>query len=94
MESGQGYSQVINIEVSGDSRGAGVFVQDLLRTIHQGLGIPFPRHELSKSGVEERAGINAAFEERCESEVGLSNGPHRIDRLGGRNRLQILRSLS
>ena len=47
--------------------------------------LPFPRHELSKLGVKERAGINAAFRERCKSEEGLSNGLHRVDYLGGRN---------
>jgi hypothetical protein len=90
LESRQGYPQVINIEASGDSRGAGVTVQDVLRTIHEDLRMAFPRRELSKLDPEERAGINAAFRERCKSEEELSKGPRRMDRLGGRDRLQIL----
>jgi hypothetical protein len=90
LESHQGYPQVISIEASGDSRGAGVTVQDVLRTIHEDLRMAFPRRELSKLDPEERAGINAAFRERCKSEEELSKGPRRMDRLGGRDRLQIL----
>lgn len=93
MESSQGYPQVINIEASGNSCGAGVIVRDLLRTIQDDLRISFRRHELSKSGVEAWAGINAAFEERRQSEVGLSKDPRKIDCLGGRNRLQIVPKL-
>lgn len=92
LESHQGYPQIISIEASGDSQF--VTVQDVLRTIHEDLRIPFSRRELSKLGVEERAGINAAFRERCKSEEELSKGPRRIDRLGGRDRLQILPRLS
>jgi hypothetical protein len=93
LESHQGYPQVISIEASGDSQRA-VTVQDVLRTIHEDLTVPFSRRELSKLGVEERAGINAAFRERCKSEDELSKGPRRIDRLGGRDRLHILPRLS
>ena len=57
LESRQGYPQVINIEASGDSRDAGVTVQDVLRTIHEDLRMPFSRHELSKLGAEERTGL-------------------------------------
>jgi hypothetical protein len=92
LESHQGYPQIISIEASGDSQI--VTVQDVLRTIHEDLRIPFSRRELSKLGVEERTGINAAFRERCKSEEELSKGPRRIDRLGGRDRLQILPRLS
>jgi hypothetical protein len=93
LESHQGYPQVISIEASGDSQSA-VTVQDVLRTIHEDLRVQFSRRELSKLGVEERAGINAAFRERCKSEEELSKGPRRIDRLGGRDRLHILPRLS
>ena len=92
LENHQGYPQVISIEASGDSQDAGVTVYDVLRTIREDLRIPFSKHELNKFGVEERAGINAAFRERCNSEIG--KGPRRIDRLGGRDRLQILPRLS
>ena len=68
LESHQGYPQTISIEGSGDFQV--VTVQDVLRTIHEHLSIPFSRRELSKLGVEERAGINAAFRERCKSEEG------------------------
>jgi hypothetical protein len=94
LESHQGYPQIISIEASDDSRSTGVTVQDVLRTIHEDLRMPFPRRELSKLGADERAGINAAFRERCKSEEELSKGPRRFDRLGGRDRLQILPRLS
>ena len=94
LESHQGYPQAISIEVSGDSRDAGVTVQDVLRTIHEDLKLPFARRELGKLGAEERSRINTAFRERCKTEEELSKGPRRIDRLGGRDRLQILPKLS
>ena len=94
LENHQGYPQIISIEASGDSRSTGVTVQDVLRTIHEDLRMPFPRRELSKLGAEERAGINASFRERCKSEEELSKGPRRFDRLGGRDRLQIFPRLS
>jgi len=90
LESHQGYPQVITAEASSDSRSVGVTVQDVLRTIHEDLRAPFPRRELSKLGVEERARRNFAFRERCGTEEELSKGPLRIDHLGGRNKLQIL----
>jgi hypothetical protein len=40
--------------------------------------------------AEERAEVRAAFRERCKTEEELSKGPHRIDYLGVRDRLQIL----
>jgi hypothetical protein len=93
LESRQGYPQVINIEASGDSRGAGVTVQDVLRAIHEDLKMLFPTRELSKLGVEERVAVRAAFRERSKTEEELSKGPRRIDHLGGRDRLQILPKL-
>ncbi len=90
LESHQGYPQIITVEASSDTRGVGVTVQEVLRTLHEDLRVPFPRRELSKLGAEERAGINAAFRERCRSEEELSKGPRRVDHLGGRDRLQIL----
>lgn len=91
-DSHQGYPQVISLEASGDSRlrGADVTVQDALRIIHKGLKIPFPRIVSCKLGVEERARIYTAFKERPKTEEELSKGSRRIDRLGSRNRLQIL----
>ena len=90
LESHQGYPQIITVEASSDTRGVGITVQEVLRTLHEDLRMAFPRRELSKLGAEERAGINAAFRERCKSEEELSKGPRRIDHLGGRDRLQIL----
>jgi len=90
LESHQGYPLVITAEASSDTRGVGVTVQEVLRTLCDDLRMPFPRRELNKLGAEERAGINAAFRERCKSEEELSKGPIRIDHLGGRDRLQIL----
>jgi hypothetical protein len=90
LESHQGYPQIITAEASGDTQSVGVIVQEVLRTLREDLRTPFLRHELSKLGAEERAGINAAFRERCKIEEEFSNGPRRIDHLGGRDRLQIL----
>ena len=93
LESHQGYPQIITVEASSDTQGVGVTVQEVLRTLREDLRMAFPRRELSKLGAEERAGINAAFRERCKSEEELSKGPRRIDHLGGRDRLQILPKL-
>jgi hypothetical protein len=93
LESRQGYPQVINIEASGDSRGAYVTVQDVVRTIHEDLRMPFPTRELSKLGNEERNAVRAAFRERCTTEEELSKGPRRGDHLGSRDRLHILPKL-
>ena len=92
LESHRGYTQVISLEASGDSRGAGVTIQDVLRTIHRDLALrmPFPRSVLSKLGVEERAGTNAAFKEKRKSKEELSKGPRSVDRLGSKNKFQIL----
>jgi hypothetical protein len=93
LESHQGYPQIITAEASSDTQSVGITVQEVLRTLREDLRMPFPRRELSKLGAEERAGINAAFRERCKSEEELSKGPRRIDHLGGRDRLQILPKL-
>jgi hypothetical protein len=90
LESHQGYPQMITAEASSDTQGVGVTVQDVLRTLLEDLGMKFSRRELSKLGAEERAGMNAAFRERCKSEEELSKGPRRIDCVCGRDRLQIL----
>ena len=42
LESHQAYPQVISTEVSSGSRGIGVTVQNVLRTIHKDLKVPFP----------------------------------------------------
>lgn len=96
LESHQGYTQVISLEASGGSRGAGVTIQDVLRTIQRDLGLrmPFPRSVLNKLGVEERAETNVAFKEKWKSKEEPSKGPRSIDRLGGKNRFQILPKLS
>lgn len=51
----------MTVEASIDSQGIGVTVQDVLRTIHEDMRMPFPRRELSRLVVKERAGINAMF---------------------------------
>ena len=89
-ENGNGYPHTINIGVSNE----GVTVQDVLRAIHEDLRIPSSKRELNKLGVEELAAVRAAFKERCKSEEELSKGPHRIDYLGGRDRLQIFPKLT
>jgi hypothetical protein len=90
LENRQGYPQIITVEASNDTRDVGITVQEVLRTLHEGLKTKFPRRELGKLSTEERAWMNAAFRERCKSEEELSKGPRRIDRVGGRDRLQIL----
>ena len=90
FESHQGYPQIIIPEAPNDTRGVGITVQEVLRTLHEDLRMPLPRREFSKLGAEEQGRINAAFMERCESGEDLSKGPRRIDHLGGRDRLQIL----
>ena len=90
LENCQGYPRTVNVEASSDVRGADITVQDVLRTIHEDLRIPFSKRELNKLGVEERTAIRATFKERCKSEEELSKGPRRIDHLGGRDRLHIL----
>ncbi len=89
LESHQGYPYIITAEASSGTRVVGVTVQEVLRTLHEDMRMPFPRRELGKVGAE-RAGINTGFRERCKSEEELSKGPRRIDHLGGRDRLQIL----
>ena len=92
LESHQGYTQVIGLEASGGSRGASVTIQDVLQNIHRDLALRMPstRSVLSKLGAEERAGINAAFEEKVKSKEELSKGPRSIGRLGSKNKFQIL----
>ena len=90
LENCQGYPRTINVDAFSDVRGADITVQDVLRTIHEDLKIPFSKRELNKLGVEERTAIRTAFKERCRSDDDLSKGPRRIDHLGGRDRLQIL----
>ena len=97
LECHHGYPQVISIEASRNPRGAGVTVQVVLWTIHEGLRIPLSKCESSKLGVEEPAGINIAFGAICKSEEESTRGPRRNGRLGFlgiRDRLQILLRLS
>jgi hypothetical protein len=54
-----------------NTRGFGVTVREVLRTLREDLRMPFPRWELSKLSAEERAGINAAFRERCKSQKSM-----------------------
>jgi len=84
----------ITVEATVDSRGISVAIQDVLRTIHEDMRIPFPGRKLSELGVEERAGIDATFGETCKSEEELSKGPRRIDHLGGRDKIQVLLKLA
>jgi hypothetical protein len=79
----------MTVEASVDSRGIGVTVQDVLRTIHEDMRTPFPRRELSGLVVEERAGFNATFGERCKSEEELGKGSRKTDHLGGRDKSQV-----
>lgn len=91
LENYQGYPQLITIETSGDFQCAGITVQDVLRTIHEGPRISLPRREIRKLGVEERVGINNAFGERRKGEEEeLGRSPRRSGHFGSWDRLQIL----
>ena len=94
LESHHGHPQVISIEASVDSRGVGVTVKDVLRTIHEELRVQISIREVDELDHEERAELRAAFKRRCKTEEEFSRGPCRIDRWGGRDRLQILPRLS
>lgn len=74
LENHQGYPQIISVEASSDDEGVGATVEDVLLTIHEDLGMPFPESSSSNSDIEKELGI----------------GQHRIESLGGRDRLQIL----
>ena len=90
LENCDGYPHIVNIEVSNE----GVTVQDVLRTIHEDLKTPLSKRELSDLRGERRSTVRMAFRERCETEGERSKGPHRIDYLGGRDRLQIFPKLT
>ena len=90
LESCEGYPHTINIEVSNEA----VTVQDVLRTINEDLRTPLTKHELSNLRGERRSTVRMAFRERCETEEERGKGPHRIDYLGGKDRLQILPKLT
>lgn len=94
LDNCQGYPHAISIEASNELRDVGVTVQDVVRTIHEDLRTPFSKRELSNLRAERRAEVRVAFKERCETEEERSKGPHRIDYLGGRDRLQILPRLT
>jgi hypothetical protein len=89
LEYFRGCPQIISIEASSDPR-VGITVQDVLRKIHEDLRMPLRNHEFSLLGLEERAAIRDAFEERCKIDEERRKGPCRIDLLRGRDRLQIL----
>ena len=89
LENCQGYLHTINVEVSNES----VTVQDVLRTIHEDLRTPLSKRELSNLRGERGTTVRTAFRERCKTEDERGKGPHRIDYLGGRDRLQVLPKL-
>ena len=82
-------TQLISVKAYSEPR-VGITVQDVLREIHEDLRMPLRSHEFSLLGLEERAAVREAFEERCEIDEERRKGPCRIDFLGGRDRLQIL----
>jgi len=89
LEYFRGCPQVINIKAFSDPR-VGITVQDVLRKIHEDLRMPLRNHEFGLLGLEGRAAIRKAFEERCKIDEEHRKGPCRIDFLRGRDRLQIL----
>ena len=90
LENCDGYPHIIDIEVSNE----GVTVQDVLRTINEDLRMPLTNHELSNLKGERMSTVRTAFRERCMTEEERGKGSHRIDYLGGRDRLQILPKLT
>ena len=90
LEYFQGYPEVINLSASSDSQGAGVTVQDVLRTIYDDLKRPSSKRELGTFARKDQTAIEETFKERCKSEEERSKSLRRIDYLGGRDRLQIL----
>jgi hypothetical protein len=93
LESFQGYPQAISIGAFGDSQGADLTVQDVLRAIHEDLRKPCSKHEFNRLSVDERNAIRAAFKERCKTDDQRSDSLRKIDHLCGRDRLQILAKL-
>jgi len=94
LENCQGYPQRISIQASGGSPDIGVTVQDVLRAIHEDLRKPSTRPAWDNLRNEQRARIKISFKKRCKTEEELSKGIHRIDYLGGRDRLQVIPKLS
>lgn len=93
LESHQGYPQIITVQASNDSL-VGVNVQDVLRAIQEDVRKLSRRREWTKLNAEDRAAVDDAFRERCNTEEELAQGPCRVDYLRGRNRIQILPKLS
>ncbi|KAI0246843.1 hypothetical protein BJV78DRAFT_1250814 [Lactifluus subvellereus] len=93
LENRQGYPRSIVVQASSYSPDIGVTVQDVLRTIHEDARKQPRRNELNKLETEERARINASFTKRCKTEEELSQGPHLVDYLCGRDRLMIVPNL-
>jgi hypothetical protein len=94
LENHQGYPQSINVQASSNAPDIGITVRDVLGTINEDVKKPSRRREWTKLRAEERAGVDTAFRERCNTEEELGQGPCRIDYLRGRNRLQIFPKVS
>ena len=77
-----------------DSPSVGVAVQDVLRTIHDDVRTLSRRCDRIKLRAEERAQVDATFQERCRLGEDLSQGLCRIGFLRGRDRLQIVPKFS
>ena len=90
LENCQGYPHTINVGISNE----GVTVQDVLRTIHEDLRTPLSKREIHDLRGERGSTVRIAFRERCKTEDERGKGPHRIDYLGGRDRLQVLPKLT
>jgi hypothetical protein len=93
LESHQGYPQVITVQASSSSL-VGVTVQDVLRAIHEDVRKLSRRREWTKLNAEDRAAVDDAFRERCQTEEELAQGPCRVDYLRGRNKILVLPKLS
>ena len=90
----QAYPQIINIDAFSDIWGADVTIQDVTRMIYEDSRMSPSKRELNKLSGEERAAIGTAFKEIGKIEEERSKGPHRVDYLGERDRLQILPKLT
>jgi uncharacterized protein DUF6699 len=89
LEYFKGHPQIVNVIASSNPR-VGITVQDVLRNIHENLGVPIRDSEIISLSLEEQAEINRAFKERCKTDEERRKGLYRIDFLCGRDRLRIL----
>jgi hypothetical protein len=89
------YLQPIGIQASDDSSGAGVTVQDVLRTINEGLRELPPVDEWKRLSKDDRAEVLTSFKERCKGEGrGRGKGISKIVHVCGGNSSGLYRPMA